>query len=162
MSDENSNYERRQRDRDEYIEYYNREQERREKAQEALRESRKPRKPYTYTNTKYEKTTFAKASQVVGGLLLIGTLTVLYFGGENIQKSENLNITGGTGIFLIFLPIISRRFGPVLAGIFVLLLIFSKNNGVIDYILFTSGFFISLFINRLFWREKSRETVTVR
>jgi len=162
MSDDNNLYDRLQKKRDEYIEYHNLEQERRDRAEEALREAKTISKPYTHTEVKYEKTSLAKALRLIGWLITIGTLTGLLFFGDVVKNSDYTPLIGGTGIFLIILPNISRWIGPVLAGVLVFLLIFSNNNGIGDYILFTFGIFISLFIKRLLWREKSRDTYTVK
>jgi|GEM_PF-3535438 hypothetical protein len=162
MSDDNNLYDRLQQKKDEYIEHYNREQERQEKASEALRTSRERSKPYTYTEVKYEKTSFAKILRLMGWIITIGALLSLLFFGDAVKNSGYTPIIGGTGIFLILLPSISRWIGPVLAVLLVIFLLLSENNGIEDYVMFVLGIIISLSIKHLLWKEKSRDTYTTR
>lgn len=163
MSDDNNFYDRLQKRKEQELEYYDREHERREHEKEALRKTTNNRgKPFTHTEIKYEKTFLAKFLRLTGWLITLGTLTSLFFIGDAAKNSDYMPIAGGTGIFLILLPSIGRWIGPVLAVFLVIFLIFSENNGIEDYILFSIGIIVSLFIKRLLWRETSRNSYTVK
>ncbi len=161
MSDD-SNYDRMQAKRDEYMKHYELEQERKERAERAHKAANAPSRPYTHTSVEYEKTTFAKLLRIIGFIALLGSLAWLYFFPDSAKASDNTSFIGGGGLFLILLPSVGHWLGKALAVFLVINLFLATGLGFAEYALSAVGIVFGLSVKRLLWKEKSRETYTVR